>query len=218
MHRCRRPLPLCVPSPRPRYSHHPPNPSSSSTPHRTSSREGEEEEARVWLRGHVERAVAEGRQPQAVAAYFEGLLDDRPELRAYVRDARQQLGGTDPRTLTAYQQRTAADQIARHLSSDAAARLLRAHNEDTRARQHAHDGTPTGEAYWLEAGGTLASPAVPRRIKDEVLRDMQADRKVTSPAFDEPPETAALAAGDTDFAQHLREQRRRLLRPDDWLD
>ncbi|ORC92613.1 uncharacterized protein TM35_000033660 [Trypanosoma theileri] len=213
MRRCPRGLPLFV-GPR-RSSHHQ---QQSPPPLHPPAIRGEEEEARAWLQEHVDRAVAEGRQPQAVAAYFDGLLDDRPELRAYVRDARQQLGGTDPRALTAHQQRTAADRLARRMSSDAAARLLRAHNEDTHARQHAHDGTPTGEAYWVEAGGTLASPAVPRRVKDEVLRDMQADRQATSPAFDEPPETATLAAKDANFAQHLREQRRRLLRPDDWLD
>ncbi|KEG08482.1 hypothetical protein DQ04_07081010 [Trypanosoma grayi] len=170
-----------------------------------------------WIKGHVDRAVREGRQTGESAAYFESIMDDQQEFRQYVQEARRLLGDQDPRALTKYQQGHYAERLSRHMSGVAAERLMRAHTEDTNARRHTRDGTPTGENYWFEAGNTLASPSVPDFVKDEVLREMREGRKKTSPAFEEPGEVEDLAAADKEFAEHLRQQRQRLLCSDDVL-
>ncbi|ESL06423.1 hypothetical protein TRSC58_05904 [Trypanosoma rangeli SC58] len=171
-----------------------------------------------WLRGHVARAVNEGRQTKESADYFESIMNDQAEFRQYVQEARRLMNNQDPCTLTKYQQEHLADRLSQHMSGVASERLMQAHAEETNARRHTQTGASTGENYWFEAGNTLASPSVPGFVKDEVLREMREDRKQTSFAFEESKEVQAMADKDEAFAQHLRRQRQRLLRSDDNLD
>ncbi|EKF31304.1 hypothetical protein MOQ_004865 [Trypanosoma cruzi marinkellei] len=168
-----------------------------------------------WVRTLVARAVHEGRQTKESAEYFESIMNDKVEFRQYIQEARRLLNNQDPRTLTKYQQGHFAERLSKHMSGIAAERLMRAHAEETSARRHTQDGTPTGENYWFEAGNTLSSPSVPGFVKDEVIREMREERKKTSAAFEESEELQAMADKDEAFAEHLRRQRQRLLRSDD---
>ncbi|SCU69549.1 uncharacterized protein TEOVI_000111500 [Trypanosoma equiperdum] len=171
-----------------------------------------------WMQTHISRAVEEGRHTKEAAAYFESIMNDKPEFRLFMREAQRLIGDQDPRGLTRYQQTHYSEKLSRYMSGVASERLMRAHTEDENTRRHTHDGSPTGENYWFEAGQILASPTVPSFVKDEVLREMRGGRKEDSPAFEEPKAVAEMEADDEGFAEHLRRQRKRLLSPDDHLN
>ncbi|RNF17042.1 hypothetical protein TcG_05881 [Trypanosoma cruzi] len=175
----------------------------------------EPDTSEAWVRNYVVRAVREGRQTKESAEYFESIMNDQVEFRQYIQEARRLLNNQDPRTLTKYQQGHFAERLSRQMSGVAAERLMRAHAEESNARRHTQDGTPTGENYWFEAGNTLASPSVPGFVKDVVMREMREDRKKKSAAFEESEELQAMADKDEAFAEHLRLQRQHLFRSND---
>nr|CCC94409.1 unnamed protein product [Trypanosoma congolense IL3000] len=170
-----------------------------------------------WVRSHVSKAVEEGRQSEASAAYFASIMEDQPEFRLYVKEAERLIGNQDPRSFTRYQKMYYGERLSRFMSGVASERLMRAHAENEGVRRHTQDGSSTGENYWFEAGQTLASPSVPNFIKNEVLREMREERKANSPAFEEPPAMADMAAKEEGFADHLRQQRQKLISPEDYL-
>ncbi|KAG8343230.1 hypothetical protein ERJ75_000942000 [Trypanosoma vivax] len=173
--------------------------------------------AEEWMRKHINTAVQEGRETLEAAAYFESIMNDKPEFRLCIQEARRLLGAQDPRHLTRYQQTHYSERLSRFMTNVAAERMLRAHAEEQRTQRHTQDGTPTGENYWFEAGQTLASPSVPGFVKDKVFQQMREERGENSPAFEDPKEMSELASKDRAFAEHMRNQRRRLLSTDDYL-
>lgn len=169
-----------------------------------------------WIGGFVDRAVADGRQSPEAAAYFRDILNDKPEFADCLREARRLTGGQDPAKFTPYQQGIFADRLGQYMSGVAAQKLMEVQQEEQQGKNFSKDGTPTGEQYWYEAGTTLASPAVPNYVKDEIFHDMQKDRRRDSPAFEVPAEAHRLAEKDDGFAAHLRQQRQSLFRGADF--
>ncbi|SYZ64653.1 hypothetical_protein (plasmid) [Leishmania braziliensis MHOM/BR/75/M2904] len=168
-----------------------------------------------WILSFVKRSVESGRQSQEAAEYFRGILHDESDFRQCLLEARRLMGGQDPEQLTRYQQGQLAERLGNYVSGLASDKLRCMHAEEQSTKRYTQDGTPTGENYWFEAGNTLSSPAVPEFIKDEILKDMQQDRSVKSPAFVQPAEEEKLATEDDDYASHLRRQRHKLLRGSD---
>lgn len=177
-----------------------------------------EGDAKGWIRSHMERSVASGRQSPAAAAYFESLMEDEPELLECVGEARRLMGDQDPEKYTSYQKGQFADRLSTFMSARASKRLMRAHQEDEATKKHTQDGTATGEDYWFEAGNSLSSPSVPSYVKDDILKDMRANRPKDSSAFRIPSEEEFKPSDAAQYAQHLREKRRQLLSDTDLTD
>lgn len=198
---------LPSPSPQPPSHHdsardrHAPPPSDALQPDDTEG----------WMLAQMQRSVESGRQTQAAADYFRGILHDQPEFHQCLQEARRLMGGQEPERLTRYQQGQFADRLCNYVSGIASEKMRRAHAEEANTKRYTQDGTPTGEHYWFEAGTTLSSPDVPTFVKDEILHDMQKERSAKSPAFEHPPEEAELASEDDGYATHLRRQRSKLL-------
>ncbi|KAK7196350.1 hypothetical protein NESM_000571400 [Novymonas esmeraldas] len=164
-----------------------------------------------WIHTHLQRSVDSGRQSQAAADYFRGMMHDESDFRQCLVEARRLMGGQEPDQLTHYQQGQFADRLSTYMSGIASEKLRRAHAEEQSTRRYTQDGTPTGENYWFEAGNVLSSPGVPAYVKDEILDEMRQERTSASPAYVKPAEEAQLAAEDEDYAAHLRQQRHKLL-------
>lgn len=185
--------------------------SSSNSSTGDDSPSGESTDA--WVKRQMDASVMSKYQTAASAQYFADMLKEVPDLSKCVKEAQRLMGGNEPEALTRFQQSRYADQLSAFSSRIASEQMMATRREESAAKRFTQDGTPTGEAYWMEAGNILASPSVPSVVKDGVLKDLQKDRNKSSPAFAQPPDTP----GGEDYAEHLRRQKRRLLDGSDTL-
>lgn len=169
-----------------------------------------EESVAEWLKRRANSSVAQKKQSVTSAEYLQKMVEEFPDLRPCVQEARRLLAGNDPEQLTRFQQAQFTDRLAMYTSGLASKRLMQTQREESSAKKFTQDGTPTGENYWMEAGNILASPSVPGYLKDEVLEDLQKEREDTSPAFTKPTKEQFFPSDEVQYADHLRKQKRRL--------
>ena len=72
------------------------------------------------------------------------------------------------------------ERITQQIGDKVAARMHQVNAEEQAMRNLQENGS-SGENYWVEAP-SLSNPEVPPWIKDEIMQDMQRDRKPQSPA------------------------------------
>lgn len=130
-----------------------------------------------------QRAVDAGRiTPEARAYYLRLQSTLGATANPLLEHMRTSLGDQDPRHMTQYQQRILTTQMA-HVANAVFAKDTKAmFNEQKGMKDFAENGTPTGENYWFEAGGTLTSPDLPREMKDDLFAEMKKDRPSDSDA------------------------------------
>lgn len=175
----------------------------------TKSLKDEESDA-DWLKKRASSSVAQKKQSVASAEYLQKMIEEFPDLRPCVQEARRLLAGNDPEQLTRFQQAQFTDRLAMYTSGLASKRLMQTQREQSSAKKFTQDGTPTGENYWMEAGNILSSPSVPGYLKDELLEDLQKEREDTSPAFIKPTKEEFNPCDEVQYADHLRKQKKRL--------
>lgn len=163
-----------------------------------------------WAHRQIDAAAARDGSIQG-ADYFKKLIDDLPELKKCVTEAHTLIGDNNPDQLTRFQQSQFADRLSTFTSGIASERLMKTRQEEESTKKYTQSGTPTGENYWMEAGNILASPSVPGLVKDQLLSDMQKERREDSPAFMEPKKEENLSKEEISYAEHVRQQKRRLL-------
>jgi hypothetical protein len=128
-----------------------------------------------------QRAVEAGRiTPEARAYYLRLQASLGQSVNPVLEQAREIVGDQDPRHFTQYQQRIVVQQLA-HTANQIFSKDTKAmFNEQKGMKDFAENGTPTGENYWFEAGGTLTSPDLPREMKDDLFEEMKKDRPADS--------------------------------------
>lgn len=144
----------------------------------------------------MQTSVESGRLSRDAMAYFASILDAQPELTSARNEAFQKIGSQDTQRMTRHQQQMLSEHLLKKGCAAAAARLQRAHAEEHEQQSYIKEGKPTSESYWFEDTG-LISADVPNFLKDEILDDMQKQRRRDSPAFLRPEDVATVEGSDT---------------------